>query len=241
MQQNFQRGSFFSHLPPTGPATKWICILIGAVSLVSSVTERKMGIGSSTLIYRADDVLNLELWRVFTYAFVEQHPLGLVLSILIFWIFGRIFESKWDTTDFLNFFFFTTVGAALLAVPLSAGINLVMPFDDLGVASGPGPVIDAFMVALALTSPNSNILLGFVIPVRVRSLLYFILGYELLSGLMNGVASFSIILGGMLMGYLLTTGHWRPRRLLAHYNLWKFRRRRRGIHVVPPKNDTTLH
>lgn len=241
MQRNHLRGSFFDQLPPTGPATKWICILIGVISLVGSVTERKTGIGNSLLIFRANEVLELELWRTFTYAFVEQHPLGLILSILVFWIFGRIYESQWGTRDFVRFCFFSAVGAAFLAIPLGMLINLVMPFNDLGVAQGPGPIIDAFLVSLAVTAPNSNVLLGFVIPVRVRTLLYFILGYELLSGLMNGVASFSIVLGGMVMGYLLTTGYWRPRKLLAELNLWKFRRRRSGIHIVPPKNDTTLH
>jgi len=38
----------------------------------------------------------------------------------------------------------------------------------------------------------------------------------------------------------LVTGIWRPERLLAKWRVWRLRKRRKGLYVVPPR-DQTLH
>jgi len=125
-------------------------------------------------------------------------------------------------------------------VPFSFLVNLVMPFYDPGVAEGPGPAIDAMLVAMAVASPSSNILFGFLLPMRVRTLIYVMLGLEVVRGVMSGAAGLSIVLGGMLMGYLLVTGDWRPSRLLGRLKATRLKTRRRGLYVVHP-TDKTLH
>ena len=58
----------------------------------------------------------------------------------------------------------------------------------------------------SLSSPQClNILLGFVFPVQTRQVVYFVLGIELLFA-QTGMATISVTLGGIAMGYLLTTG-----------------------------------
>ena len=168
---------------------------------------------------------------------------NLLLSLFIFWLFGRSFESQRGTPYFLRFVGFAAVGAAVLAVPINLLLNPVLEsillFKDQTLASGPNPVIDAFLVHLAIVAPRSNILLGFVFPVQTRQVVYFVLGIELLFGLMTGMATISVTLGGIAMGYLLTTGKWRP----SAWNLPKrSNTKRRPSHLRVVKDDEpTLH
>jgi len=241
MNRNQSSRSFLDSLPPTGTATKWLCVVVAVVSLVGSLTDRKYGLGTSDLLFSIEHVLQGEWWRILTYCFVERSPFGLLISVLLLWLFGRYFEHKWGARDFLKFCLTCSVGAAVLAIPLSGLIDLLMPFHESGIAEGPDPIFDALLVSIAVTAPNSTILFGFVLPMKSRNVIYLILGFELVSGIMNGAAGISIVLGAMAMGYLLTTGNWRPRKLLAQFQLWRYRRRRKGIHIVPPKDDLTLH
>ena len=98
------------------------------------------------------------------------------------------------------------------------------------------------LVALALTNPQSNVMFGFVLPIKTKTVVYLILGLQLVFGIMTGAAELSTTVGGMLMGYILVTGLWRPHILFDRWRIWTLRKRRRGLHVVPPRQkDQTLH
>jgi membrane associated rhomboid family serine protease len=227
-------------LRQTGPVTKGLCIAILVVSLLGSITQRSLGWGVQDLVYSVTGMLSFELWRLLTYPFAVTTPFGLIIGIVILWFFGSFFESKWGGRDFLRFFARACIGAGIIAIPLSYLFDAILPFRDLGVAEGPGSAFDAMLIALALTAPDSNVLFGFVLPMRAKTMVYILLGFQIVVGIMTGAAALSITIGGMLMGYLLTTGNWRPLRLLNGIRLWQMRRRRKGLYIVPPK-DKTLH
>jgi len=231
---------FAGGLPPAGRTTRALCVTLFVVSLVGSLTQRSFGLGVADLSFQVGALLNLEVWRLLTYPFVESSPWNLLLSILFLWLFGGWFESRWGTRDFFRFFMIASVGAGVLAVPLCMLINLALPFRDLGLAEGPGAALDAMLVAMALTSPDSNVLFGFVLPMRARTVVLVVLGIQLVIGIQTGSAVLSITLGGMAMGYLLVTGNWRPKRWLARWRSARLRAPRRGLYVVPPRGRT-LH
>lgn len=227
---------------PAGPVTKWLALALLACSLVFSVTQRKLGWGASNLIFTVDDVLSGELWRLATFPLVEPDPFGLIISLVILFFFGRFFEQQWGSRDFFQFFVWSSVGAGVIALPVSVIIDVLMPFRDVGVASGPNAAFDAMLVALAVTLPNSNVMFGFVLPMKGRTIIYAILGIQVITGIMTGATALSVTIGGMLMGYMLVTGTWRPARMLARLRSWRMRRRRHGLYVVPPRRpDRTLH
>jgi membrane associated rhomboid family serine protease len=234
------RSAGFSSGPPTaGPVTRILCVLILAVTLIGTLTERKLGFGISDLNFDVQAVLAGQVWRVITYPFVESQAWNLIISLVILWMFGGSFESRWGERDFARFFVVAAAGAAVLAIPLTYLVNAIFPFTDMGAAEGPWTVINAMFVALALTNPDSNVLLGFILPIRARTLVYFILGMQIVIGIMTGAAALSTTIGGMVMGYLLVTGNWRPGRWLGAFRLPR-KKRRTDIYVVPPR-DRTLH
>ena len=231
---------FLAGLPPTGPATKYICIAIAAVSVLAAVAQRTFGIGTRELQFQVGPILDLQLWRLVTYPFVVSQPLGLLLGLLVFWLLGRSFEYRWGSRDFLVFFVSSSLGAGIIALPLYFVLNALGLFQEIGIGEGPFAVIDALFVALAAASPNANVLLGFVFPIRAKTLVYCIIGFDVLTGLMTGAAALSITLGGLAMGYGLVTGLWRPQRLFDRLRRVKTPPSRRSLYVVPPR-DETLH
>lgn len=228
--------------PQPGPATKVLVTTLLLASAVGSFTQRKFGFGAQDLVFDSAAVLDFELWRVLTYAFVKvDSTIGLLLSAAVLWLFGCAYEQAWGSRDFVRFFFLSTLGAAIVAIPMSQGLNQILPFGDLARAQGPDAAIDAMLVAMAYNAPDANVMFGFVLPVRARSIIGLLLGIEALRGMMDGAATLSVTLGGMLMGYVLVSGIWRPRMLLDRLRLYRLRRRRRGLYVVPPKNNRHLN
>lgn len=239
----YSRPSFFTGngAPQPGLATRWLCGALVLVSVLSTMTQRKFGVGIDRLTFEAGAVLHGEVWRLLSYAFVKRHPVSLLLSAVVLWMFGRWYETQWGSRDYLRFFFLSTVGAAVAALPLSWLLNVAMPFDDLGFAEGPDAAVDAMMVALAINAPSSRVMFGLVLPMPAKSLVWLLLGIDLISGFMTGASTMSITLGGMLMGYLLVTGNWRPHVLLTRVRTARRRRKQmRGLYVVPPR-DRNLH
>ena len=184
---------------------------------MGSLSQRYDGVGIVNLNYQVQEVLNGQLWRLVTYPFVQSSPFELILSLIVLWLFGSWFEGRWGKRDFLKFFMLAAMGSGLLALPLSYLINVTLPFRDLGQAEGPGAAFDAMLVALAMTAPDSKVLFGFVLPIRAKTIIFLLLGFQLILGIQTGAAGLSITLGGMAMGYLLVTGNWRPQR----WNFWK--------------------
>jgi membrane associated rhomboid family serine protease len=239
---NYARSSFFTGSPQVGPTTKWLCGLLAGVSLLAAVVERRFGISSQWLLFDTQAVLHGDLWRLLSYAFIKRNPLSLLISVVVLWLFGRTCEGAWGSRDYLRFFLASSIGGAALAIPISLLVNLLPLFEDMGVFEGPDAAIDAMMVALALHAPDAKILFGFVLPMPAKNIVYVLLGFDVFFGLMTGASTISITLGGMLMGYLLVTGHWRPSLLLAQVRLWRLRKRRRdGLYVVPPRGKRDLN
>lgn len=242
MRSYSNRTMWPSGRPQPGPATKVLVISLLLVSAVGSLTQRKLGFGVQDLVFDSAAVMDLELWRILTYAFVKVgNPIGLLLSAAVLYLFGCAYEQAWGTRDFVRFFFLSTIGAAIFAIPLSMGLNFILPFGDLARAEGPDAAIDAMLVAMAYNAPDANVMFGFVLPVRARSVVGLLLGIDVLMGMMTGAATISVTLGGMLMGYLLVSGLWRPNMLMDRFKLWRLKRRRRGLYVVPPKGKRHLN
>jgi membrane associated rhomboid family serine protease len=235
------RRSLFNFNPRTlGPATKALCIATLVISVVSQITQQRLGIGIANLDYSVRGILSLELWRLVTYPFIYTNGLSLLIGIVVLYFVGGAFETQNGTRDYLRFFAFAALGAGVIAIPLHFVIELIGIFRDIGQSVGSGPAVDAMLMAWALTAPDSNILMGFVLPVRMRTAIIALLAIQVIYGIMDGASALSLTLGGLAMGYLLVTGIWRPSRWFSG------RRRsggrvRNGLYIVPPRRDDTLH
>lgn len=234
--QSFYRPSSPNPFLQAGPVTKTMVGLLLATSIAAAIGQRRWGLGPELLVFEGTRILHGELWRLVTYVFVESNgALPLCFDALVLWLFGCQYERRWGSRDFLRFFALSGIGAAMLAIPLSYICNLVLPFDDYAVGQGPGPIIDALLMASALTAPQTRVLFGFIFPMRIDTMVYALLAINLISGIMSGTATFGVTLGGIAMGWILVRGLWRPGTWLAFLR----RKRRRNpahLHVVRPRH-----
>src|SRR4051812_45014215 len=93
-----------------GPVTKALCGTLLVASILCNITERQLGFGTSDLVLSVADVLGgLQLWRVVTYPFIEASAFGLLLSVVVLFIFGGLFESQWGSRGYLRFFMMSAI------------------------------------------------------------------------------------------------------------------------------------
>jgi len=189
---------------PTG--VKWLLIVNVGLYLVSLFDTSRILIGNLGLTPKL--VLTGPLvYQVVTYMFL--HDPGGILHILfnmfMLWMFGSEVERAWGTKRFLKFYFITGTAAGIFTV-------LVTPGSTIPVIGASGAVL-AIMVAFAVMWPNRLVLLYFLIPVKIKYLIIFIVGFDLIlaftAGAGDNVARWTH-LGGASFGFLYMKGHAIP-------------------------------
>lgn len=147
-------------------------------------------------------VSKLMLWQLFTYMFLHVGLWHLVLNMLMLWFFGPAIEAAWGRKQFLFYYFFTGIGAALC--------SLLTSFGSQTVVVGASGAIFAILVAYALMFPESVILLFFIFPMKMKQAVFVLAGINLLGAISapnSGIAYFAH-LGGGLFGYLYLKSEW---------------------------------
>ncbi len=124
-------------------------------------------------------VVSGEVWRLFTWIFIPgtTDPLWILFSLLFLWFLGELLEASW-TSFRVNLFYLTGWFLATFAAMFLPGANM-----------GPGANLFlnlSILLAVATLQPNYQILLFFILPVKIKWIAWFSL---LLPLLLFGAAS----------------------------------------------------
>lgn len=114
---------------------------------------------------------NGQIWRIITWLFMPPESLSLFTMIMLFFYYsiGNSLEQTWGTFRF-NLFIFSGIVATIVAV-------IIMYFVT-GQLRGFGYIVSTYyinqsiLLAYATTFPNMQILLYFVIPIKIKWLGY---------------------------------------------------------------------
>jgi len=96
-------------------------------------------------------------WSFFTYQFLHQGPVSLFFGALALWILGSALEAEWGTGEFAAFWVVATLGGSLSAWVLGTAL-----------LSDPFVVPVSMLFAFATLYPDTQFLVFFVIPVKVK-------------------------------------------------------------------------
>lgn len=182
------------------------------------------------------------IWQLATYLFLHGGPGHVLFNMLALWMFGTELESTWGTRRFLQFYFFSGIGAGVCVVILDYLFsNPLIP--TLG-ASG---AIYGILLAWAVLWPDRIILFSFLFPIKVK---YFVLIFGALAfynsfGPNTGVSEVAH-LGGMLFGYIFLKLPASGRRsygkrfdpigtMRSRYQAWKLARAKKKFQVYLKK------
>lgn len=121
------------------------------------------------------------LYQLFTYMFVQVDVLSLFFTLLSLYFIGTMLEQQWGAKRFLNFYIFSGVIAGIFlsiiymffAYKLSG--NFIMSQDEMvrldfypQIQFGSRWVMFSIWTAMALIYPNLEVLLYFIIPLKMK-------------------------------------------------------------------------
>jgi membrane associated rhomboid family serine protease len=169
-------------------------------------------------------VSGFEVWRFIGYGFLHVSLLHLLLNMLGLWVFGPIVEERYGGARFLAIFLTSTIAGALLFLMLNAaglawvasqGDAVTVPgllFNDpwvplIGASGG----VCGIVLAAAWLRPNDEVLLFYVVPIRLKWLGIGLVGMSVYTLLAQGNNSGgeAAHLGGALAGWWVAQRpHW---------------------------------
>ncbi len=136
-------------------------------------------------------------WQLITYQFLHGSFTHILFNMLMLWMFGMEIENLWGSRKFLLFYLLCGVGGAVLQ--LLAQYILGVPGAPTVGASG---AIFGVMVAFAMMFPDRYIFIYFLIPVKAKYLIAFMVIIEFLSAGQASIVAHIVHLGGAIVGFL---------------------------------------
>ncbi|MBU0995591.1 MAG: rhomboid family intramembrane serine protease [Proteobacteria bacterium] len=176
-------------------------------------------------------------FQFFTHPFIQHpaSPFNFLLSLLLFYFFAGPVERSIGTKRFLPFFFIAIYGGALCGLCFSNIDGFNLPF--LGLMPG----LLATLVVFGLLSPESMILLFFILPVKAKFISYGTILIVFLGFLSKTSPGATYQLGGILLGYLYFNGFkntLESNRLYLNYIYRQQQRKKSRFKVIDgEKND----
>ncbi len=188
----------FSFFPPV---IKNILIINGIVFFISILAQNIVvgGVlldtyinGYFGLIPFSNPVWSFYPWQLITYQFLHGGFSHIFFNMLILWMFGMEIENVMGSRKFLVFYLLAGIGGGLLQLLLGSGA---------GVIIGASGAVYGVMVAFAMFYPDRLIYIYFLIPVKAKYLIVFLMVIEFLSVGDGSFVAHLAHLGGAIVGF----------------------------------------
>ena len=135
--------------------------LVVGLSLVVAFGDRHAGSLFELTALSPVHVWHGQVWRLLTWPFIEPGPLGLIITCLMIFWFGRDLADAWGSRWFLLVFGGVVLGAALATCLIALVDASVMPQTYLGGWA----LTTAMIVGWGLWFPTRVVRIYFIIPI----------------------------------------------------------------------------
>jgi len=227
-------------LPPirTVPAKLAVALVVGSLLFATFLP--------TLALHPADVLTRLSLWQLFTYAFVETSPMGVIFGALILWSIGGSLEQTWGTRKLLTF----SLGVTVISAVLTVAVGAFVPAVAMQIFGGGTVMTSALWVAYGLSWGTRQT--GFWgMPVTGNVLALIGVGFVVLNAAFAGPwvvipSAFGIAMAFVFVKFNFPSGTW------EQFTSWRLRRqldkRRNHLNVVsgskrnmPSDSDRFLH
>ena len=155
---------------------------------------------------------NFAIWQPLTSMFLHSGVLHILLNMIVLWQFGNQLEKTIGRNKFLSLYFISGFASAFFWM-----------FLGTGPAVGASGALCGLLSAYVFIAPETEVLLFFVIPMKIKNLVYGFGAFSLVLGLLSlinpsygfGVGHFAH-LGGLIGGYILTY-YWTKKNLIQTF------------------------
>ncbi len=193
---------------PLTPVVKKLLIINAAIFIVQQflspfqpgVMENLFGLSHTGFIHQ------FKLWQPFTYMFLHGGWFHIIFNCIAIWMFAGELEELWGSSFFLRYYLYSGVGAGIFIALMN-----YITYNQYGgvspVTIGASGAIYALLLGYGLNWPNREVLLYFIIPVKIKYLLIFFGVVEFfgtLSSVTGAAGNISHIghLGGLFSGFI---------------------------------------
>jgi membrane associated rhomboid family serine protease len=197
---------------PSYRITPWVgrIIITNAVVLLLRMTLFTSPEVSQALQFSPRTALT-QPWTFVSYMFVHAGLLHLVANMLMLFVFGTAVESRMGSRNFLLYYLFCGVGAAVFSLLLGG----IMPVGAFIGASG---AVLGVAVAFAVFWPDAELIVFPIpVPIKARTLVIGLVVLDIIGSRLwpnDGIAHLAHV-GGALFGYLFFRAQLLARRTPA--------------------------
>jgi membrane associated rhomboid family serine protease len=141
------------------------------------------------------------VWQLITYAFLHSGLFHLLYNMFALWMFGTELESVWGRRRFLQLYFVSLTGAALVTVGMAlAGVLVSMHVATIGASGAAYGILAAYA---AILGDRRIIVFPLPIPLKAKHWILFLVFLSVIGALEGGGDVAHVAhLGGLLFGYL---------------------------------------
>lgn len=141
---------------------------------------------------------NFQIWQLITYQFMHGSFSHILFNMFALWMFGMEIENYWGSQKFLTYYILCGIIAGLFQLFLTPLLG-----SSPAVTIGASGAIYGVLIAFALMFPDRYIFLYFLVPVKAKYLIGFliVLEFMLVDSAQSNVAHLAH-LGGALAGFL---------------------------------------
>jgi membrane associated rhomboid family serine protease len=149
---------------------KKLLILNGSVFLIQQFSrlfmpgflEGVFGLSHEGLVYQ------FRIWQILSYMFLHGGWLHVIFNLVALWMFAGELEMLWGSRFFLRYYLFTGAGAGFF-IAIMNGIAY-QNYGASPVTIGASGAIYGILLAYGMTWPNREVLLYFILPVKMKYL-----------------------------------------------------------------------
>ncbi len=208
MNNNYRPVGFGGGFLSFPPVIKNLLIINGIVFFLQVILDNTiegriflnkwLALNPINIIGYSDWPYNFQVWQLITYQFMHGGFSHILFNMFALWMFGSSIENVFGSKKFLIFYLLAGISAGLLHLFVSPLLGS-LPAITIG-ASGS---VYGVLIAYALFFPDNLIFLYFLIPVKAKYLIGFLVVIEFLAvdSASSGVAHLAH-LGGALFAFL---------------------------------------
>lgn len=199
---------------PLTPVVKKLLILNAAIFIIQQIVGRfqpdtmELFLG----LHHLGLVHELKLWQILTYMFLHGGWFHILFNLLGIWMFAGELEQLWGSSLFIRYYLSSGIGAGMFIALMNYYLYAKYQVDPVTI--GASGAIFAILLAYGWTWPNRQVLLYFIIPIKVK---YFvgIFGLIALFGTLStasgtgGNISHIGHVGGLISGLIFILIHMR--------------------------------
>jgi len=194
---------------PITPGVKLIMIINGIVFIIQKFADIIMPANFMEYTFGISYIgifRDLMIWQPLTYMFLHGGWLHIIFNLIALWMFAGELEIAWGRKKFLRYYIFSGIGAGLF-ISLMNYIAYTY-YGSTPVTIGASGAIYAILLAYAMLWPNREVLLYFILPIKIK---YLVLAFGIMEffGTLSSAAgaggNISHIghLGGIITGFFL--------------------------------------